>query len=116
MNRDTLIKIVIESLEDSKANDIKNIDVTHLTDVVDNVVVCSATSTRHASSIADKLVKASKENGVRPLGMEGEAEGEWILIDLHDAVVHIMLPDAREYYDIEKLWSATESFRQQNES
>src|SRR3990167_2195037 len=109
--RDLALKV----LDDNKAIDIKDIDVTSLTNVTDRMVVCSATSTRHANALADKLVRAMRDQGIRPLGIEGEEQGEWILVDLVNIVVHIMLPSARQFYDLEKLWRTTEQFRKEHE-
>ena len=81
------------------------------------MIVCTATSTRHASlTYADKLVRAVRDHGIRPLGVEGEEEGEWILVDLQDVIVHIMLKDTREFYAIENLWEMTREKRRQNEA
>jgi len=106
-------KLVVKTLEDNKALQITELDVTELTDITDRMIICSATSTLHASSIADKLVTTSKQAGVKPLGVEGKEESEWILIDLQDIIVHIMLPEIRRFYSLEKLWSKTEEARKQ---
>ena len=97
MNSAELTQLVAQVLEDNKANDVKVLDVRELTSVVDAMVICSATSSRHAKSLADKVQQASKDHGIRPLGVEGEAEGEWVLIDLHDIVVHVMMPETRAF-------------------
>lgn len=111
MNTTELLALVTNTLDDNKAIDITEIDVTPFTDTIDAMIVCTATSTRHAKSLASKVVDDSKTAGIRPYGVEGEDYGEWILIDLSDIVVHIMLAEQREFYNIEKLWSATKETR-----
>lgn len=97
----TLIKNI---LDDHKAVDITIIDVRKLTSITDYMIICSGTSTRHVKAMADQLVTKCKAEGIKPLGTEGERGAEWILIDLVDVIVHIMLPQAREFYNLEKLW------------
>ena len=111
MQTSDLTKLVIDTLEDHKGIDITELDVTRLTDVTDRLIICSASSTRHASALSDRVIEAVKSHGVRPLSVEGETEGDWVLIDLQDIVVHIMLPEIRDFYSLEKLWSMTESAR-----
>ena len=94
----------VEALEDAKANDIKMIDVRHLTSMTDFMIIASGTSDRHVRSVAPNLVDSMKRAGHRPLGIEGENDGEWVLVDLQDALVHVMLPRVREFYNLEKLW------------
>lgn len=100
-----LKKLVLDSLENSKARDVVALDVRHLTDITDYMIICSGTSNRHTRTIADHLAVKSKSRGVRPLSVEGEETGEWVLVDLADIIVHIMLPETREFYSLEKLWS-----------
>lgn len=111
MNTAELLKLISETLEDNKALDVTEIDVTSLTGTIDAMVICTATSTRHAKSLANKITVAAKESGVNPFGVEGELYGEWILIDLSDVVVHIMLNEQREFYNLEKLWAITTESR-----
>lgn len=113
MNSETLTKLAIDALEAHKALDITNLDVRGLTNICDNMIICSATSRRHASAMADKLIRAMRDAGVRTYGAEGEKAGEWILIDFADIVVHIMLVETREFYNLEKLWSTTQAVREQ---
>ena len=100
----TLARIVLEALTDMKAIDVRAMDVRGMTDITDTMVVASGTSDRHVKSIADRVVQRCKEAGFRPYGMEGERDGEWVLLDLQDVVLHVMLPRVREFYALEKLW------------
>ena len=100
----TLQQVVLDALADMKAVDVKAMDVRGITDITDIMVVASGTSDRHVKSIADRVVQRCKEAGFRPYGMEGERDGEWVLLDLQDLVLHVMLPRVREFYALEKLW------------
>jgi ribosome-associated protein len=100
-----LLKTTLAALEDMKAIDIRVIDVRDQTSITDIMVIASGTSTRHIKSIADNVELEAKKIGVKALGVEGDKGAEWILVDLADVVVHIMLPQVREFYALEKLWS-----------
>ena len=100
-----LRKTVVAALEELKAKDIREIDVRGKTSIADLLVIASGTSARHVKSIADEVVKFAKKAGVMPLGVEGEQEAEWVLVDLGDVIVHVMLPRIREFYGLERLWT-----------
>ncbi|MEY2167746.1 MULTISPECIES: ribosome silencing factor [unclassified Rhodanobacter] len=100
-----LRKTVIAALEELKAKDVREIDVRGKTSIADLLVIASGTSARHVKSIADEVVKFAKKAGVMPLGVEGEQEAEWVLVDLGDVIVHVMLPRIREFYGLERLWT-----------
>jgi ribosome-associated protein len=106
-----LEKIVVTALEDYKALEITVLDVSEITSVADVMIICSATSKRHAQSIAENVTVKAKAAGFKPLGVEGEETGEWILIDLGDVIVHVMLKASRDFYSLEKLWASAESIR-----
>jgi len=101
---ETLAQLVAGALDDLKAEAINVLDVRHLTTVTDAMVVASGRSDRHVRAIAGAVVEQCKKAGFRPIGVEGERSGEWVLVDLGDIVVHVMLPRVREFYNLEKLW------------
>ena len=102
---DELLELVIAALEDLKGVDVRVIDVRDLTSITDRMVVASGTSTRHVKALADNVALKAKERGYLPLGVEGAQTAEWVLLDLGDVVVHVMLPETRAFYGLEKLWS-----------
>jgi ribosome-associated protein len=101
-----LQSIVTAALEDMKAVNIKKLDVRGLTDIADTMMIASGTSVRHVRSIAENVVEKAKAAGFRPLGIEGAREAEWVLVDLQDILVHVMLPRVREFYSLERLWES----------
>ena len=105
MNSEQLTDLVVEALDDVKAKDIVKLDVSDMTTVTDYMIVASGTSTRHVQALVDNVIEKATEAGHRPIGVEGESGGEWVLLDLQDALVHVMLPKVREFYNLEKLWS-----------
>ena len=102
---ESLLKTVHAAVEELKAKDVTQIDVRGKSSVCDFMVIASGTSTRHVKSIADEVVRFAKKLDVMPLGVEGEREAEWVLVDLGDVVVHVMLPRVREFYALERLWT-----------
>ncbi|MCS4234591.1 ribosome-associated protein [Stenotrophomonas sp. BIGb0135] len=100
-----LLECVRKATEELKAKDLVEIDVIGKSSVADYMVIASGTSSRHVKSIANEVVKFAKQLGVMPLGVEGEREAEWVLVDLGDVVVHVMLPRVREFYALERLWT-----------
>ncbi len=102
---EVLLRAVHDAAIELKAQDIVEIDVRGKTSICDYMVVASGTSTRHVKSIADEVLKFAKRLDCQPLGVEGEREAEWVLVDLGDVVVHVMLPRVREFYALERLWT-----------
>ena len=104
MNSEELCDLIIDALDEVKARDVVKLDVRELTTVTDYMIVASGTSNRHVKALAESVSDKCREAGRRPSGIEGEDGSEWVLIDLDDALVHIMLPRVREFYNLEKLW------------
>ena len=102
---ESLLKTVHAALDELKAKDVVQIDVRGKSSVCDFMVIASGTSTRHVKSVADEVVRFAKQLDVMPLGVEGEREAEWVLVDLGDVIVHVMLPRVREFYALERLWT-----------
>jgi ribosome-associated protein len=105
MTVDELVALVVQVLDDMKAQDIHVLDVRGKTSVTDVMVIASGSSARQVKAQAERVIEKAKEHGVRPVGVEGEQEAEWILVDLGDVVVHMMQPAIRDFYHLEKLWS-----------
>ena len=108
MQSEQLKDVVVAALEEIKAKDIVVLEVHKLTSITDIMVIASGTSSRQVKALADNVVEKAKAAGCRPLSVEGEREGEWILVDLADVVVHVMLPTTRDFYLLEKLWGMEE--------
>ena len=108
MRSKQLKDLVVAALEEIKAKEIVALDVHKLTSITDYMVVASGTSSRQVKALADNVVEKAKDAGCRPLNVEGERDAEWILVDLADVVVHVMLPSTREFYQLEKLWGMEE--------
>jgi ribosome silencing factor RsfS/YbeB/iojap len=107
----SLTTVVMNALDDMKALEIKVLDVRGLTDIADWMVIASGTSDRHVRSVAQRVVERTKEAGFRPHGVEGQQDSDWVLIDLNEMIVHVMLPRVREFYGLEKLWDMTATKR-----
>ena len=104
MSSHELSELVLDALNALKVQAVKTMDVRHLTTVTDVMIIATGRSARHVRAVAEAVVEHSKHAGEPPLGREGEAAGEWVLLDLGDVVVHVMQPEARKFYDLEKLW------------
>lgn len=111
LTTDQLQDLVVSALEDFKAIDTLVIDVSGRSPLTERLVIASGNSTRHVKSMAENLVVKAKAEGNPPLGIEGEKEGEWVLVDLNDVIVHLMLPQTRAFYNLEKLWEASSNHR-----
>lgn len=108
MQAEQLKSLVINALEDIKAEDIQVLDVTEMTDVTDLMIIATGKSSRQVKALANEVVMQAKAAGIQPLGVEGENVGEWALVDLGDVITHIMTPQTRLTYNLEKLWSVPE--------
>jgi len=116
VNTDKLVELVLGALNDLKGRDIQVLDVRDKTSITDVMVIASGTSNRHVRSLADAVIDKAKQAGHAPLGIEGESVGEWVLVDLLDVVVHVMQPQTRAFYNLEKLWSVDDGLSLQAES
>ena len=105
MQAEQIRDLVIHALEDVKAVDVKTIDVRGKTAITDFMVVATGTSDRHVRALADNVLKETRDAGIRPIGVEGERDSEWVLRDLNDVVAHVMTAEVRDFYNLEKLWS-----------
>ena len=108
----SLVQVVEGALDEMKAVNVRVLDVHKLTDIADTMIIASGNSDRHVRSIADRIVEHAKKGGFRPMGVEGERDGEWVLVDLQDIIVHIMLPRVREFYRLESLWDISAARRE----
>jgi len=115
MTTDELKQLAINALQDLKAEDITVLDVKDKTSITDWLVVATGSSSRHVKSIANNVIVEAKKAGQPPLGIEGENDGEWVLVDMGDVIVHVMQRQVREYYDLESLWSVDVSARQEQD-
>ena len=111
MQTEQLKQLVLDTLADMKARDVTAMDVRGKTAVTDFMIVASGTSDRHVKAIAEAVAYRAKSAGEPPLGTEGVSQGEWALVDLNGVVVHVMLPKVRDYYNLERLWSAPAAVR-----
>lgn len=105
MTSEALRNLIVGALEDRKGRDVVAMDVTGVSDVTDYMIIASGTSNRHVKALVDNVVEAATSAGVRPLGVEGRESHEWVLVDVGDALVHVMQADARDFYDLERLWT-----------
>jgi len=107
MSAQDLMDLVTRALDDLKGVNQVSLDVRELSNVMDYLIICSGTSSRHVKSLADNVSRMAKAAGHMPMGVEGEDAGEWVLVDLGDVVVHVMQPATRDFYDLERLWVDT---------
>ena len=108
---DQLKELVLTALEDFKAIDIQTIDVSEQNPLTELFVIASGSSSRHLKSMAENLIIRAKTAGCPPLGVEGQRQSDWVLVDLNDVIVHLMLPQARAFYNLEKLWDVSANQR-----
>ena len=116
MKPEDLKREIISALEDVKGRDIESLDIREITDIADYMIIASGTSSRHVSALAGKVIEKLRESGIKPLGTEGLDTGEWVLIDYGDVIIHVMHPQARDFYALEKLWQGAENSRQSREN
>ncbi len=108
MQSKRLCRLAVDALEDLKAVDIVELDVRKLSNFTDYMVIANGRSARQVAALAENVVMKAKQAGEAPLGVEGLRAGEWVLVDLCDVVVHVMQPEVREFYQLEKLWGSRE--------
>ncbi len=106
-----IVRIVEGALDEMKAVQVKVLDVRKLTDIADTLIIASGNSDRHVRSISERIVEHAKKAGFRAMGVEGQRDGEWVLVDLQDVIVHVMLPRVRELYRLESLWDVSAARR-----
>lgn len=109
MQKKALLKTVLDDLSNLKAVNVVPLDVHHITSVTDYMIIASGNSSRHVAAIAEHLVEHMRARKIIPLGIEADFNNEWVLVDLGDIVVHIMQPQTRNFYQLEKLWSEAHS-------
>jgi ribosome-associated protein len=103
---DRLLKVVLDTLDDSKAEDVVVIDLKGKTSIGDHMVLASGRSQRHVGAVADHLIKKLKDEGYGRARVEGLPQSDWVLIDAGDVIVHVFRPEVRDFYNLEKMWSA----------
>ncbi len=111
-NAEKFQRLVVDALNDLKAIDLVILDVRNITTLTDVMVICSGSSNRHVKSLAENVVKKAKQAKASYIKTEGEREGEWVIVDLADVIVHVMLASTREFYNLEDLWEPLEQLRE----
>jgi ribosome-associated protein len=104
LNLEQLRDAVVEALDEIKANDIRVLDLRGKASFTDVMIIAGGNTDRQVKALANNVIRKAKEIGLRPIGVEGEQQGEWVLVDLGELVVHIMIPAVRDFYNLEKLW------------
>lgn len=112
MKTEQIQQIALDALNDLKAIDITVIDVRDLTTIADTMIICTGRSNRHVKSLAENVAKHAKEQHISHVKMEGQKEGEWVIVDLADVIVHVMLPTTRSFYNLEDLWEPVKELRE----
>ena len=107
MNSSHILEAIIEAIGNAKGLNISVLDVRDLTDISDHMVIVTGSSNRHVKSIMNTVVRELRESGHKPIGMEGEQHAQWVLLDYGDVLVHIMITETREFYNLERLWKHT---------
>jgi ribosome-associated protein len=115
METPDLLKLIVTVLEENKAEEITTLDVHELTSITDWMIICGATSKRHTLALGNHIITQVKAQGIQPIGVEGKGQSEWLLVDLGNIVIHIMLPEIRKFYSLEKLWSVTLKTREESD-
>lgn len=113
MKSESLRDFAVTTLDEMKGMDIVTMDVRTLTSITDYMVICTGRSTRHVKALADSVAAKAKEMKVKFVRTEGDKESEWVLVDLGDVVIHVMLPTARSFYSLEDLWQPVKDLREQ---
>jgi ribosome-associated protein len=114
MKTENIQQLALDALDDLKALDITVLDVRTLTTLADTMIVCSGRSNRHVKSLAENVVVCAKKHQLSYIKMEGQREGEWVIVDLADVIVHVMLPTTRAFYNLEDLWESAQEAREQH--
>ena len=111
MTETALRSVIRDAIDDLKGIDIYELDIRELSSIADYMVIATGTSNRHVKALSRSVVDKAKENDFRPLSTEGEDVADWVLVDFGDVIVHLMLPETREFYDLERLWTMTPESR-----
>jgi ribosome-associated protein len=115
MQPEKLQHLAIEALNDLKAIDVVTLDIRSLTTIADTMIICTGRSSRHVKSLADNVIIAAKKEHASYINIEGEREGEWVIVDLGDVIVHVMQQTARDFYKLEDLWEPIQLHRELNQ-
>ncbi len=111
MQATDLANLITSTLDENKARDIVGLNVSDLTTVTDYMIICTANSSRQVNALVDKVTRACREQEIRPLNSLERSDSDWQLLDYSDVIVHIMLAESREFYQLEKLWDKAQAER-----